>query len=101
MFDIKHRLSKFLPEIITSVSSANTTGSDKVFILGGKLFMYIMKSKGTGIGPCETPYVDLQNTVHLWLLVFAYKITFIVKLHCSGYTVPVNRLYDYISIFKP
>jgi hypothetical protein len=35
--------------------------------------MCIMKSKGTGIGPYETLYIDLPNTVH---------VPVIVKLHC-------------------
>jgi hypothetical protein len=37
------------------MSSANIMGSDKVFIFGGRLFMYIMKSKGPRIGPWGTP----------------------------------------------
>jgi hypothetical protein len=37
------------------VSSANKMGSEKVFIVGGRSFIYIMKSKGPKIDPCGTP----------------------------------------------
>jgi hypothetical protein len=55
------KLSKFLLEIITLVSSVNKMGSDKVFIFGGMSFIYIyiykyiMKSKGPKIHPSVTP----------------------------------------------
>jgi hypothetical protein len=35
------------------VLSANKMGSDKVFIVGGRSFIYIMKSKGPKIDPWE------------------------------------------------
>jgi hypothetical protein len=54
MFDLAQKSSKFLLEIMTLVSSANM-GSVKVFIVGGKSFMYIMKSKGPRIDPWGTP----------------------------------------------
>jgi hypothetical protein len=41
----------FLPEIITLVSSANKMASDEVFMVGGRSFVYIMKSKGPRIEP--------------------------------------------------
>jgi hypothetical protein len=47
--------SKFLPEIIILVSSANEMGSVKVFIVGGRSFIYIMKSKGPKFNPWEIP----------------------------------------------
>jgi len=37
------------------VSSANKMDSDKVFIVGGRSFIYIMKSKGPKIDPWGTP----------------------------------------------
>jgi hypothetical protein len=40
---------------MTLVSSANIMGSDKLFIVGGRSFMYIMKSKGPRIDPWGTP----------------------------------------------
>jgi hypothetical protein len=52
MFDVAQKSSKFLLEIMTLVSSANIMGSVKififfiVFIVGGRSFMYIIKSKG-------------------------------------------------------
>jgi hypothetical protein len=55
MFDIIQKSSKFLLEIMTLVSSANIMGSDKVFIVGGRSFMYIMKSKSPRIDPWQTP----------------------------------------------
>jgi hypothetical protein len=47
--------SKFLLEIISLVSSANKMGSDKVFIVGGRSFMYVMKCKGPKIDHWGTP----------------------------------------------
>jgi hypothetical protein len=41
----------FWPEIMTLVWSLNIVGSDKVFILGGRPFIYITKCKGTKIVP--------------------------------------------------
>jgi hypothetical protein len=38
---------------MTLVSSANIMGFAKVFIVGGRSFMYIMKSKGPRIDPWE------------------------------------------------
>lgn len=49
MFDTAQKLSKFLLEIMTFVSSPNMMGSDYVFIFGGRSFMYITKSNGPGI----------------------------------------------------
>jgi hypothetical protein len=54
VFDTVEKSSKFLPEIITLVSSANKVGSDKVFIGGGRSFMYIKKSKGPKIDSLGT-----------------------------------------------
>jgi hypothetical protein len=48
-------LSNFLLEIITLVSSANKMGSDKVFIVGGRSFIYIMKCKDPKIDHWGTP----------------------------------------------
>jgi hypothetical protein len=58
VFDVIQKSSNFLLEIITLVSSSNIMGSDKVFIVGGRLFIYIMKSKG--------PRVDLEE-IHVSL----------------------------------
>jgi hypothetical protein len=41
VFDIVEKLSNFLLEIITVVSSANKMVSDKAFIFGGRSFIYI------------------------------------------------------------
>jgi hypothetical protein len=40
---------------MTLVSTANIMGSDTVFIVTGRSFMYIMKSKGPRTDPWETP----------------------------------------------
>jgi hypothetical protein len=53
MLDIRQKSSHFLVEIMTLVSSANIMGFYKVFIVGGRSFMYIMKSKGTRTDPLE------------------------------------------------
>jgi hypothetical protein len=47
--------SKFLPEIITLVSTVNKIGSEEVFIVGGRSFIYIKKSKDPKIDPWGTP----------------------------------------------
>jgi hypothetical protein len=52
--DILQKSSNFLLDIVTLVSSANM-GSDKVFIVEGRSFTYIMKSKGPRIDPYGTP----------------------------------------------
>jgi hypothetical protein len=49
VFGIVDISSEFLLEIITLVSSANKMVSDKVFIIEGRSFIYIMKSKGPKI----------------------------------------------------
>jgi hypothetical protein len=51
VFDIVEKPSTFLPEIITLVSSVNKMGSDKVFIIGGRSFIYIKKNKGPKFDP--------------------------------------------------
>jgi hypothetical protein len=55
MFDVAQKSSKFLLQIMTLVSSAKIIGSVKVFIVGGRAFMYITKSKGPRIDPWGTP----------------------------------------------
>jgi hypothetical protein len=56
MFDIMEKSSKILHRNHnTSVSSANKMGSDKVFIVGGRSFMCIMKSKSPKIDRWGTP----------------------------------------------
>jgi len=45
VFDIVGKLSTFLLEIITLVLSAKTMGSNNVFIIGGRSFIYITESK--------------------------------------------------------
>jgi hypothetical protein len=54
VFDIVEKSSKLLLEIITLVSPANKMGSDRVFIVGGRSFIYIMKNKGPKIDPWGT-----------------------------------------------
>jgi hypothetical protein len=54
MFDIVEKSPKFLLKIITLVLSVNKTGSDEVFIVGGRSF-YIMEGKDPKIDPLGTP----------------------------------------------
>jgi hypothetical protein len=61
MFDILQKSSNFLLEIITLVLSANIMGFAKVFIVGGRSFMYIMKSKGPRIDPWGTPCFNVPQ----------------------------------------
>jgi hypothetical protein len=51
VFDIVEKSSKFLLANITLLSSVNKMGSDKVFIVVGRSFIYVMKSKGPKIDP--------------------------------------------------
>jgi hypothetical protein len=53
VFDIVEKSSKFLQKIITLVSSANKMGSDNVFIVRGRSFIYIMKTKALKLTPVE------------------------------------------------
>jgi hypothetical protein len=55
VFEIVQKSSKFLLEIKTLVSSVNIMGFDKLFIVGVRSFMYIIKSKGPRIDPWGTP----------------------------------------------
>jgi hypothetical protein len=48
-------ISKFLLEIMTLMSSANIIGAARVFFVGRRSFIYIMKSKGPKIDPCGIP----------------------------------------------
>jgi hypothetical protein len=61
MFDMVEKSSNFLLEIITLVSSVNKMGSDKVFIVGGRSFIYIKKSKGPKINPWGTPHFTVLH----------------------------------------
>jgi hypothetical protein len=54
--------SKYLLEIITLVSSVNKMGSDKVFIVEGGSFIYIMKSSGPKIDPWGTPRFTVPHS---------------------------------------
>lgn len=51
----------FWPEIILLVWLLNIVGSDKVFIIVGRPFIYITKCKGTKIVPCITPVTLAQR----------------------------------------
>jgi hypothetical protein len=54
MFDILQKSSNTSVEIMKLISSTNIVGFDKVFTVGGKSYMYIMKSKGCRIDPLGT-----------------------------------------------
>jgi hypothetical protein len=54
------KLSTFLLEIITQVSSANKMGFDKVFIVGGRSFIYMMKTRSLQLTPGER-HVSLSH----------------------------------------
>jgi hypothetical protein len=55
VFDTVEKSSTFLLEVITLASSANKMGSDKVFIVEGRPFIYINESKFPKIDPWGTP----------------------------------------------
>jgi hypothetical protein len=69
--------SKFLLEIITLVSSANKMSPGNVFIVGGRSFMYIMKSRGPKIDPWGTPHFA-ENFFLTILFYFLFFIFFFV-----------------------
>jgi hypothetical protein len=64
LFDNMQKSSRFLLEIMMLVSSANIMGTAKVFIVGGRSFVQIMKSKGPKIDPCGTPYHHILCEVY-------------------------------------
>jgi hypothetical protein len=55
LFDSMQKSSKILLEIMTLVSSANIMGIDEVFSVGGRSFIWTMKSKGPKIDSWGTP----------------------------------------------
>jgi len=78
VFDIVEKSSKFLLEIIILLSSLNKMDSDKVFIVRGRSFMYIMKSKGPKIDPwgtsCFTVLHFEKNFSNDFISVFLFSI---------------------------
>jgi hypothetical protein len=52
------------------VPSANTMGSEKIFILEGSLFVYVMKSKGSRIDPWGTLCYINPQSVALCIIAF-------------------------------
>jgi hypothetical protein len=72
VFDIGEKSSTFLREIITLMSSANKMGSNEEFIVGGRSFICIMKSKGPKIDPWG---------IHLLLFLILRKISVTILLH--------------------
>jgi len=49
------------------VPSASNMGSEKIFILEGRLFMYVMKSSGPRIDPCGTLCSVNSQSVALYI----------------------------------
>jgi hypothetical protein len=86
VFDIVQKSSKFLLEIFTLVSSANKMSSVKVFIIAGRSFIYIMKSKG--------PQIDFWE-LHVSLFPILRKISQIILFQfffsiCQTESEPVS-----------
>jgi hypothetical protein len=61
VFDLVEKSSTFLLEIVTLVSSVNKMVSDEILIVGGRSFIYVMKSKGPKIDPWGTPCFPLPH----------------------------------------
>jgi len=61
-------LTNILTRNMILVSSASNTGSEKIFILEGRLFMYVMKSKGPRIDPWGTLYCINFQSVALCIM---------------------------------
>jgi hypothetical protein len=78
VFDIAEKSSRTLPEIITLVSSVNKMDSDKVFIVAGRSFIYIKKSKDVKIDPWRTPCFTVphfeENLSNDFISVFLFSI---------------------------
>jgi hypothetical protein len=55
LFDNIQKSSKFLLGITVVMSSANIIGAARLFNVGGRSFIEIMKSKGPKIDPCRIP----------------------------------------------
>ena len=47
---------------MTLVSSVNNIDSDTEFILRGRLFIYILKNRGSRIVPWGTPYFSVSKS---------------------------------------
>jgi hypothetical protein len=70
LFDILLKSSYFLLEILTQALLANIMSSDKVFTVGVRSFMYIMKSKGPRIDSWGTPcFIISEFDQKFWMLV--------------------------------
>jgi hypothetical protein len=76
MFDTVQTSSKFVLEIMTLGLSANIMGSDKVFIVEGRSFMYIMESMGPRIVPWGTPHFIVPQFEMKVLLLGEFILTF-------------------------
>jgi hypothetical protein len=61
VFDIEEKSPTSLLEIIALVSSMNKMNSDKVFIVVGRSFIYIMKRKGPKIDPWGSQYFTVPH----------------------------------------
>jgi hypothetical protein len=76
VFDISEKSLKVLPEISTLVSSANKMGSGKVFVVGGRSFICIMKSIGPKVDPWGTPCFTIlhseENSCNDFISVFCF-----------------------------
>jgi hypothetical protein len=71
VFDTVEKSSTFLLEIVTLVSSVNKIISDKVYIVGGRSFIHIMKNKSDPLG------------LHVLLFPILRKISQIISFHFS------------------
>jgi hypothetical protein len=73
------------------VSSSNKMSSDEVFIVGGRSFIYIMKSKGPRIDPCGIPCFTVphfeENVSNYFISVFFFLFSICQDLNQLA-TVP-------------
>jgi hypothetical protein len=67
----------FLLEIMTLVSSVNIMGSDKVLIVGGRSFVYILEAKALELTPEELPcFIIAHSEQKFWVLLNDFISTF-------------------------
>jgi hypothetical protein len=69
----------FLLEIMTLVLSANIIGTGKVFIVEGKSFTLVTKSKGPRIDPLGIPHFIITQLEYKYLVALYFSCLFSVR----------------------
>jgi hypothetical protein len=97
------KLTKFLLEIVTFETSANSVECDK-FVVGGRCLMYVMKSWFPRIDPGEGPFLIVSQFEKFWVLLCDFILLFVLCVSesepfCSYHLNTIkweihNKIYD-------